>query len=236
MSLSFHARLDWGGESMLEKASEAVVGGRALNIGIGTRMQFQLGEKGQEFKAAGFLAGMISDEYLMIRVPAIPGILSRLNEGDPIVVRYVYAGNVYGFNSTILNYVQKPALIVFLAYPAAVETVNLRKAQRVECLFPATVKTDRNDYKAVIVDISQGGCRVCLDHGASESSSFDIDQTIGLSFHLAGVVEEQVIKGKIRLLKKDAQLSEMGIQFDQENEAVLNNVKQYIETASLQII
>ena len=221
---------------MLEKASEAVVGGRALNIGIGTRMQFQLGEKGQEFKAAGFLAGMISDEYLMIRVPAIPGILSRLNEGDPIVVRYVYAGNVYGFNSTILNYVQKPALIVFLAYPAAVETVNLRKAQRVECLFPATVNTDRGDYKAVIVDISEGGCRVCLDHGASESSSFDIDQTIGLSFHLAGVVEEQVINGKIRVLKKDAQLSEMGIQFDQENEAVLNNVKQYIETASLQIM
>lgn len=221
---------------MLEKASEALVGGRALNIGIGTRMQFQLGEKGQEFKAAGFLAGMISDEYLMIRVPAIPGILSRLNEGDPIVVRYVYAGNVYGFNSTILNYVQKPALIVFLAYPAAVETVNLRKAQRVECLFPATVNTDRGDHKAIIVDISEGGCRICLDHGASESSSFDIDQTIGLSFHLAGVVEEQVINGKIRVLKKDAQLSEMGIQFDQENEAVLNNVKQYMETASLQII
>jgi len=69
-----------------------------------------------------------------------------------------------------------------------------------------------------------------------DSRIFDIDQSIGLSFHLAGVVEEQVIKGKIRLLKKDAQLSEMGIQFDQENEAVLNNVKQYIETASLQII
>lgn len=69
-----------------------------------------------------------------------------------------------------------------------------------------------------------------------DSRIFDIDQSIGLSFHLAGVVEEQVIKGKIRLLKKDAQLSEMGIQFDQENEAVLNNVKQYMGTASLQII
>ena len=79
------------------------VGGRALNIGIGTRMQFQLGGKGQEFKAAGVLAGMISDKYLMIRVPAIPGILSRLQEDDLIVVRYVYAGNVYGFNSTIVN-------------------------------------------------------------------------------------------------------------------------------------
>jgi len=69
-----------------------------------------------------------------------------------------------------------------------------------------------------------------------DSRIFDIDQSIGLSFHLAGVVEEQVIKGKIRLLKKDAQLSEMGIQFDQENEAVLNNVKQYMGTASIQII
>ena len=221
---------------MLEKLAEAVVESRVLNIGIGTRMQFQLGGKGQEFKAAGFLAGMISDEFLMIRVPAIPGILSRLNEGDLIVVRYVYAGNVYGFNSTISKCIQKPALIVFLSYPDAVETVNLRKAQRVECLFPATVKTDRGDYRAVIVDISQGGCRVCLDHGASQSSSFDIDQTIGLSFHLAGVAEEQVIDGRIRVLKKDAQLSEMGIKFDEEDKAVLNNVKQYIEIASLQII
>jgi c-di-GMP-binding flagellar brake protein YcgR len=221
---------------MLDKFSKPVVENRALNIGIGTRMQFQLGEKGQEFKTAGFLAGMISDEYLMIRVPAIPGILSRLNENDLIVVRYVYAGNVYGFNSTISNYIQKPALIVFLSYPAAVEIVNLRKAQRVECLFPATVKTDKGDHKAVIVDISQGGCRVCLDHGASQSSSFDIDQTIGLSFHLPGVAEEQVIDSRIRVLKKDTQLSEMGIKFDEEDTAVLNNVKQYIETASLQQI
>ncbi len=221
---------------MLDKFSKPVVENRALNIGIGTRMQFQLGEKGQEFKAAGFLAGMISDEYLMIRVPAIPGILSRLNENDLIVVRYVYAGNVYGFNSTISNYIQKPALIVFLPYPAAVEIVNLRKAQRVECLFPATVKTDKGDYKAVIVDISQGGCRICLDHGASQSSLFDIDQMIGLSFHLPGMAEEQVIESRIRVLKKDAQLSEMGIKFNEEDKDVLNNVKQYIETASLQII
>ena len=221
---------------MLDKFSKPVVENRALNIGIGTRMQFQLGEKGQEFKAAGFLAGMISDEYLMIRVPAIPGILSRLNENDLIVVRYVYAGNVYGFNSTISNYIQKPALIVFLPYPAAVEIVNLRKAQRVECLFPATVKTDKGDYKAVIVDISQGGCRICLDHGASQSSLFDIDQMIRLSFHLPGMAEEQVIESRIRVLKKDAQLSEMGIKFNEEDKDVLNNVKQYIETASLQII
>jgi c-di-GMP-binding flagellar brake protein YcgR len=213
---------------MLEEVTEKILEGRMLSIGIGTKLQFQLGEKGGEFKAAGILVGMIPDEYLLIRVPAIPGILSRLNEGDPIVVRYVYAGNVFGFTSTVVTCIQKPALVVFLAYPNAVEAMNLRKGQRMECLFPATLKTDMADHKAVIVDISLGGCKICLDHEAVESSSIDIDQTIGISFLLTGMAEEQVINGKIRNLKKDSQFSEMGVQFDQENEAVLNNVKLYI--------
>jgi c-di-GMP-binding flagellar brake protein YcgR len=215
---------------MLEQATERILEGRTLNIGIGTRLQFQLGIKGQECKAAGVLVGMVHYEYLMIRVPAIPGILSRLNEGDPIIVRYVYAGNAHGFSSTILNSIQKPSLIVFLTYPSAVEAVNLRKAQRMECLLPASVKTDRGDYKAVIVDISLGGCRISLDYDAVKSLSIDIDQTIGISFHLTGMAEEQVINGKIKNLKKDNQFCEMGVQFDQENEAVSNNVKLYIES------
>ena len=48
----------------------------------------------------------------------------------------------------------------FLTYPSAVEAVNLRKVQRMDCLLPASVKTDRGEHKAVIVDISLGGCRI----------------------------------------------------------------------------
>ncbi|MGO9019315.1 MAG: flagellar brake protein [Syntrophobacteraceae bacterium] len=210
---------------------------RTLNIGIGTRLQFQLGIKGQKCKAAGVLVGMVPYEYLMIRVPAIPGILSRLNEGEPIVVRYVYAGNVHGFSSAILNSIQKPALIVFLTYPSEVEAMNLRKAQRMECLLPASLKTDRGDYKAVIVDISLGGCRICFDYDAIESLTIDIDQTIGISFNLTGMAEEQVINCKIKNLKKDNPFCEMGVQFDQENKDVSNNVKRYIESfAELQFL
>jgi len=215
---------------MLKEATERILEGRTLSIGIGTRLQFQLGIKGQEFKAAGVLVGMVPDEYLIIRVPAIPGILSRLNEGELIVVRYVYGGHVHGFSSTILHSIQKPGLIVFVTYPSEVEAMNLRKAQRMECFFPASVKTDMGDFKAVIVDISVGGCRTRLDYDAVESSSIDIDQTIAISFHLTGMAEEQVINGKVKNLKKDSQFFEMGVQFDQEDGAVLNNVKLSIES------
>lgn len=215
---------------MLQQEPEAIVEGRTLNIGIGTRIQFQFGKKGQEFKVAGVMVGMVPDEFLIIRVPAIPGILSRLNEEISIVARYVYAGNVYGFSSTMLTCIHRPALLVFLAYPATVETINLRKNERIECRFPVMLKTDPGGYKAVIVDISLGGCRICIDNEATEPSSFDVDQMIGLSFHLAGIAEEQTINGRVKNIRKDGQLSELGIQFDKENKVVLNNVKVYIDS------
>jgi len=47
---------------------------------------------------------------------------------------------------------------------------------------------------------------------------------------LTRTAEEQVINGKIKNLKRDSKFSEMGVQFDQENEAVLNSVRLYIES------
>jgi c-di-GMP-binding flagellar brake protein YcgR len=214
---------------MIQKASEALIGSGTLNIGIGIPVQFQLGGTGNRLRATGVVAGMTPEEHLLIRIPTIPGILSRLNEGDSIVVRYVYDGNVYGFSSTIVTFINRPVLIAFLAYPDTVEKLNLREAKRIPCCLPATVRTDGSDYKAVIVDISLGGSRVCLEEGVSDSSSLAIDQTVDMSFHLVGVAEEQVIGCRIKNVKKDAQFFELGFQFDQQNEAVLKNVKEYLE-------
>ncbi len=214
---------------MPQEATEGILKGRTMDIGIGTRLSFELGIKGQEFKAGGVLVGMVPHEYVIIGVPAIPGILGRLAEGSPIVVRYIYAGNVFGFASTILTCIQKPALMVFLMYPSAVEAMNLCKAERTACFFPATVKTDYGAYNAAIIDISLVGCRVRIDYGAGKPLSLDTDQTVTLSFHLTGRAEEQVINATVRNFKKGSQFSEMGVLFDQENEAVLSNVKLYIE-------
>jgi hypothetical protein len=222
---------------MFERVTERIFQGRMLNIGIGTTLQFQLGRNKQALKAAGVLLGMSMDEYLIIRVPAIPGILSRLCEGDPMVVRYVYDGNVYGFTSKILTCLQKPALIVFISYPVSMESMNLRKTRRMQCLFPATVNRPDGDLKGLIMDISLRGCKICVENESDEQHSMDVDQTILIGFLLTGTKEEQVIKGKIRNMKKDYEHTEIGIQFDPENTSVLNNVRLYMDRfAELQFL
>jgi hypothetical protein len=107
--------------------------------------------------------------------------------------------------------------------------MNLRKARRMECLFPATVKVQGLGHKAVILDISLSGCRICLDGESGEASSIDIDKIIELSFLLSGMTEEQVISGKIQYMKKDDRHTEAGVQFDPENVTVLGNVKLYMD-------
>jgi flagellar protein YcgR/PilZ domain-containing protein len=218
---------------MPKEITEEFIKGRALTIGIGNTLQLQLGEKSREFKTTGVLAGLIANEYLIIRIPAIPGILSRLGEGSSVIVRYMYAGNVYGFLSTILTCVRKPALILFITYPTSVESMNLRKAKRLQCLFPTVLKLRNNDdYKALMLDISMEGCRIYIEYAASASPEVEIDQKVDLTFQITGLAEEQMIEGKIQNLKKDGRLAEMGIVFCSEDEAVLNNVKLYIDSFS----
>lgn len=213
----------------LQEVQEQILKGRMLSIGLGTRLQTQLGKRGDELKVASILVGIVPDEYFMIRVPAVPGILNKLFEGGPITVRYVYGGNVYGFSSTILSYVGKPALIVFLAYPTSVEMLNLRKAQRLECLLPAVIHISGKEFKGVILDISVGGCRVYTEYDERDYVSIDVEKDIQLSFQLTGTAEDQIINGQVQNVRKDNKLAEIGIQFDEENVEIIEKVKEYID-------
>jgi hypothetical protein len=213
----------------LQEVTEEILKGRMLSIGLGTRLQVQMGELSEGMKIAGMLVGIIPEECLMIQVPAIPGILDKLSEGSPVIARYIYAGNVYGFASTVRTYTHKPTLIVFLAYPTSVEIINLRKTKRMECLLPAELTILGKDFKGVILDISTGGCRLYIEYDPIESPVIDVGKSIELRFHLTGISEEQTISGKIQNLKKKAELAEIGLEFDHGETKVKDNIATYID-------
>jgi c-di-GMP-binding flagellar brake protein YcgR len=222
----------------IQEVTEEILKGRMLSIGLGTRLQGQLGELAEGMKIAGTFVGIIPEECLMIQVPAIPGILDKLSEGSPVIVRYIYAGNVYGFASTIRTCTHKPTLVVYLAYPTSVEIINLRKTKRLECLLPAELRIPGKNFNGislfhgVILDISTGGCRIYIEYDPSESPAIDVGQGIEVRFHLTGTSGEQVISGKIQNLKKDNKLAEIGLEFNQDETKVEDNIATYIDNFS----
>ena len=129
---------------------------------IGTTMLATFSRTSQPFKA--IYVGMEPGSYLILRFPPGTGIHDHLFEGNALVVKYVHGGKVYGFRTEVMAYLYKKRIIlVVLAYPEIVETVALRKEQRIDFLVPARLTVAGEGLDGFIVDLSPSGCRFAMD-------------------------------------------------------------------------
>ena len=76
-----------------------------LKAGIGALASIQCETLGN--KAKSILVGMEAKRYIILRL-SDPAQAQKLQAGTPLVIRYIYAGEAYGFKGTILELVQNP--------------------------------------------------------------------------------------------------------------------------------
>ncbi len=150
-------------EQTQEKHSRQTGARLALEVGI--RMSISLGadRDSHEGRIAADLVGVVHFEYLIVRLPWVPGLRTRLVGGAVATVRLVSQGELCGFQSEILTHVTKPALLLFLQYPEVIEKLALRQHKRVQCALPAQFHSRRGDAQGVIGDLSRGGCRLAFN-------------------------------------------------------------------------
>lgn len=137
-----------------------------IDLELGTRMLLNL--PGSKENLSCELVGGQHFEYLILKTPPVPGIRSRLLNGDVVTLRFLAGGTVFGFRSEILNHVVKPGLLLFLEYPEITEQVDLRRHRRVNCLLPASLHSRHGTHKCILRDLSEGGCKVSLDVGRED--------------------------------------------------------------------
>ncbi len=214
-----------------EKVHEDILRGKILNISLGTQMQIRLGGMDGHFKSS--LVGMVREKFVMIELPMMTGILNKLHDGNRVTARYLYSGSVYGFYSTVLAYITKPAPLLFLSYPKIVEILDLRKFKRVDCIFPAVVKIQEWEYKGLIMDISTGGCKLSLDISDNiQIPPMEAGESIDLSFQLIGSSEPQTVIGKVRTANRDSAKVAVGIQFDALDAEMIRSIETLIDSFS----
>ena len=119
--------------------------------------------KGDQSRHAGTLVGNIQQDYLVIS-----GLNdAQLEMGEPIVVRMVHESSVMGYESRVQGVIDAPVRLYVISYPERVESVNLRKAERLGVFFPADVRAEVEPgapdivmLQGMFLNISAGGC--CL--------------------------------------------------------------------------
>jgi hypothetical protein len=150
--------------------------------------------QGDSARIPGTLVGNIHDEFL---------ILSGLKDidlqiGEQIVVRMVHESSVYGYQSSVQGIIEAPVKMFVISYPQRVESVNLRKSERLKVFFPASVRAPVNPpaqdlqiLSGMLLNISSGGC--CF----SSKRQVQTSSRISLSFSFPGETHVYNVRGVV---------------------------------------
>jgi len=200
-----------------------------INVSIGTPLLIQV--EGIQGRLKSTLIGMDPGCYLIVKFPQLFGLVGKLTTGSNVIVRYISEGNIYGFESEVLETALKPGRIIFLKYPKVVETHCLRKFKRLSCSIPAVAElNEKGTYEGLILDISRGGCKFTINTPEETTiEDADLDITVNLSFQLPGLSDKYSLSGSIKSLNKDKSQISIGIEFIQANTEVLDKIDQYVD-------
>jgi Tfp pilus assembly protein PilZ len=176
------------------------------------------------------LIGMEDGSYLIIKTPPMPEIGSKLFQKNHIIIRYLYAGQVFGFRTTLLGLIKEPFRFSILSYPTNVEKVNIRKHERVCCMLPAELKIPQGLYAILIEDISLGGC--FFEVNVSKDRVFPsirIGDEVLMILSLPEMPDSIILNIIVRTIKCDVRSMKIGVKFKESgHESALQDIYNHI--------
>ncbi len=202
---------------------------------IGATLKLQI--YGTDARLTSELIGVEEDKYLIIKMPPIPsvGTVSSLSglfcKGNTVVVRYMHNGTLFGFKSRVYHVIIDPVKLIFLEYPTKIEDHNLRSHRRVDCYLPASVGVAGNTIEGAITDISREGCHFTVEKSKVKRLILQIDKGIDISFQLPGVGEKLTIAAKQKIIKKDKNSINIGVEFINMDDRTEERLYDFLSTA-----
>ncbi len=210
--------------------------GKRIAIEVGTELQLEI--DGVAPRVRSELIGMEPGSYFIVKTPTLSqlgGIGMKLYAGNRVVVRYVYRGSAYGFETTILDSIATPVRLLFLTCPKVVVERNIRSDRRIDTALPAKIGTGDQAREGTVTDISAKGChfRARVPKGTSATAFADeLNKEVILAIQLPGVQGELNIKGKTKNIRKDGDYADAGIEFLDPDEKIKTSIEAYIGSSN----
>ncbi len=217
---------------MVDSKTDPALGTR-LAVDIGTPMVVEI--PGLDAKIKCPLVGMQPGEFLILRPPkAYAYKLFHVGKTPKAVVRYIYSGRIFGFETALLGAILDPLGLIFLGYPKQVSEHNLRAAPRLECQLPAKATLNDIEFGGAIQDISPTGCRISIKTAllqATPAGSPTLEMSIRIDLQLPDQSDTLALHGKIKNIEQDANRVALGVAFMDIGEAARTQISRYLADA-----
>ncbi|MDL2291185.1 flagellar brake protein [Desulfovibrio sp. OttesenSCG-928-F20] len=182
----------------------------------------------------GEFLGTSHYEFLIIRLPSIPGLLKKMLPHLRIEISFLSGGARNSFIAEIITYTARPALLLFTSYPDRMSVMETRKSQRVTCAVPASLITPYGDALAVISDLSNGGCRVVMEM-TGQSTVRKITEGDRVVMQLPLSPQESQVRGigLVRSVETSGSRLTLGLAFEEKNGRFIDSVAAYLELVAV---
>jgi len=194
---------------------------RFLEVGAVVMLHTEPARKdGPRFKTV--LRGWRKPSHLLLDRPKTDaGLLVALQEGMPIVVRFLHEGRACAFDSVIIDWdTRRNAPYLRITWPPEIQYVTFRKHERVKLQAPCTVSAGRTGtFEGEIRDLSLGGCAVICQEGPGENPS-----NVRLSFPLPDGIMVEEVRALVRNYRPGPEGVFLGLEFESNQERALNDI------------
>lgn len=184
------------------------------NIGDTLQLQFSPGKAEDRFYVK--LIGFLKDKSILVTAPRSDGVPLRITADQKFIVRMISGNSAQGFSANAIHSTSHPYPHLHLTFPTELESITVRKAERIDCKLIVTVQNE-TPYKALIE-----GKSASMENLSTVGSQLTTNESIGdkgdvisitCKLNVAEMEMYLNINGIIRRITEKEGMLEHGIEF-----------------------
>ena len=117
-----------------------------LKHSIGETLQLQFFPGSAEERYYVKLIGFLENKSILVTTPRLEGSALKIPPEQQFIVRMISGNSAQGFTATTLCSTTRPYPHLHLTYPENLESITVRKAERVNCKLIVTVQNQETEY------------------------------------------------------------------------------------------
>lgn len=198
-----------------------------IYIDIGTQVYLEI--EGVNFSVTSIFIGMLKDEFMIVTLPKrYKSIKDKLLPSDTLVVKYLYDGSVYAFQTRVIETITNPIQALALGYPKVVQQRELRIAKRNNVVVPGRIEAKKKNFSMVVFDISKKGCRFKYRENTKSMSSLREGDLLRIYCQFPGVADEIGAMASVKNIKRAQGQFTIGAEFQDMTKAFLMPLIQFL--------
>jgi hypothetical protein len=200
---------------------------KGIYIDIGTTVYLEI--EGVNFSVTSIFVGMLKDEFMIVTLPKrYKSVKNKLYPGNRMVVKYLFDGCVFAFQSSVIEMITNPIKALALEYPKVVQQRELRVAKRNNVVIPGKIEAKNTEFPVVIFDLSKNGCRFKYNDSQTSITPFREGDLLRIFCQFPGHAEEIGAMACVRNTQREKGQISIGAEFQDTTKSFLSPLMHFL--------